>query len=103
MNPLVLEKKLPSIFVLTYPFTSQIFCKNNGIMQRFTYREKNRDDRLKYNGINFTSRKNGSNFRKSENPNRCVFDSLSLLFNEVFKTVSRVLSTYLSLVLIDPC
>ena len=51
------------MFVLIYPFTSQIFCINNDIMQRFTYSDKNRDDRLKYNGINFTSRKNGSNFR----------------------------------------
>ena len=33
------------------------------IIQRFTYSEKNRDDLLQYNGINFTSRKNGSNFR----------------------------------------
>ena len=33
------------------------------IMQRFTYSEKNRDDLLQYNGINFTSRKNGSSFR----------------------------------------
>ena len=39
------------MFVLIYPFTSQIFCINNDIMQRFTYSEKNRDDRLKYNGI----------------------------------------------------
>ena len=50
------------MFVLIYPFTSQIFC--NDIMQRFTtYNEKNRDDLAQYNGINFTSRKNGSNFR----------------------------------------
>ena len=33
------------------------------IMQRFTCNEKNGDDLLQYNGINFTSRKNGSNFR----------------------------------------
>ena len=45
------RKNLPSMFVLIYPFTSQIFCINNDIMQRFTYSEKNRDDRLKYNGI----------------------------------------------------
>ena len=112
------------MFVLIYPFTSQIICINNDIMQRFTYDEiraclhqgggpqvrevicggsphlsctrdhikmrdykdrrvtppkrvtsptwgppppckqaLNRDDFLQYNGINFTSRKNGSNFR----------------------------------------
>ena len=51
------------MFVLIYPFTSQIFCISNDIMQRFTYNEKNRDDLLQYNGINFTSRKNGLNFR----------------------------------------
>ena len=56
------RKDLPSMFVLIYPFTSQIFCINNDIMQRFTCSEKNRDDLLQYNGINFTSRKNGSNF-----------------------------------------
>ena len=57
------------MFVLIYPFTSQIFCINNDIMQRFTYSEKNGDDLLQYNGINFTSRKNGSTSTKSENPN----------------------------------
>ena len=36
------------MFVLIYPFTSQIFCINNDIMQRFTYSEKNRDDLLQY-------------------------------------------------------
>ena len=51
------------MFVFIYPFTSQVFCINNDIMQRFTYSEKNRDDLLQYNGINFTSRKNGSSFR----------------------------------------
>ena len=92
------------MFVLIYPFASQLFrktsCKDSkdllttkkmemtfysiiesishlgkmartsaksenpdDIMQRFTYNEKNRDDLLQYNGINFTSRKNGSNFR----------------------------------------
>ena len=44
------------------------FCEpdilhNNDILQRFTYNEKNRDDFLQYDAINFTSRKNGSNFR----------------------------------------
>ena len=29
MNPLVLEKNVPGMFVLIYPFTSQIFCINN--------------------------------------------------------------------------
>ena len=62
------RKNLPSMFVLIYPFTSQIFCINNDIMQRFTYSEKNRDDLLQYNGINFTSRKNGSNFRQIGKP-----------------------------------
>ena len=57
------RKNLPSMFVFIYPFTSQVFCINNDIMQRFTYSEKNRDDLLQYNGINFTSRKNGSSFR----------------------------------------
>ena len=28
------------MFVLIYPFTSQIFCINNDIMQRFTYNKK---------------------------------------------------------------
>ena len=51
------------MFVLIYPFTNQIFCINNDIMQRFTYSEKIRDDLLQYNEVNFTSRKNGSNFR----------------------------------------
>ena len=51
------------MFVLIYPFTSQIFYISNDTMQRFTYNEKTRDDLLQYNGINFTSRKNGSNFR----------------------------------------
>ena len=50
------------MFVLIYPFTSQIFCINNDTMQKFTYKEKNREDLLQYNGNNFTSRKNGSNF-----------------------------------------
>ena len=36
------------MFVLIYPFTSQIFCINNDIMRRFTYNEKNRDDLLQY-------------------------------------------------------
>ena len=49
------------MFVLIYPFTSQIFSLNND-MQRFTYNEKNWDDFLQYNGINFTAGKNGSNF-----------------------------------------
>ena len=31
-------------------------------MQRLTYNEKNRDELLQYSAINFTSRKNGSNF-----------------------------------------
>ena len=52
------------MFVLIYPFTSQIFCINNDIVQRFTYNQKNRDNLLQYNGINFTTRKNGSNFRE---------------------------------------
>ena len=34
-------KKLPTMFVLIYLFTSQIFCISNDIMQRFTYNEKN--------------------------------------------------------------
>ena len=51
------------MFVLIYPFTSQIFYISNDTMQRFTYNEKTRDDLLQYNGINFRSRKNGSNFR----------------------------------------
>ena len=51
------------MFVLIYPFTSQIFCINNDTMQIFTYKEKSREDLLQYNGINFTTRKNGSNFR----------------------------------------
>ena len=51
------RKNLPSTFVLIYPFTSQIFCINNGIMRRFTYGETNRDDLLQYNGINFTLEK----------------------------------------------
>ena len=51
------------MFVLIYPFTRQIFCINNDTMQRFTYNEKNRDDLLQYNEINFTSLKHGSNFR----------------------------------------
>ena len=50
------------MFVLIYPFMSQIFCINNDIMQRFTYNEKNRDDLLQYDGINFTSWKKGLNF-----------------------------------------
>ena len=29
MNPLVFLKKLPNMFVLIYPFTSQTFCMNN--------------------------------------------------------------------------
>ena len=45
------KKKLPSMFVLIYPFASEIFRINNDIMQRFTYNEKNRDDLLLYNGI----------------------------------------------------
>ena len=28
------------MFVLIYPFTSQTFCINNDIMQRFTYNKK---------------------------------------------------------------
>ena len=28
------------MFVLIYPFTSQIFCINNDVMQRFIYNEK---------------------------------------------------------------
>ena len=51
------------MFVLIYPFTSQIFCVSNDIMQIFIYNEKTWDDLLQYNGINFTSRKNGSNLR----------------------------------------
>ena len=51
------------MFELIYPFTSQIFCINNDTMQIFTYKEKSREDLLQYNGINFTTRKNGSNFR----------------------------------------
>ena len=51
------------MFVLIYPFTSQIFCVNNDTMQKFTYKEKNREDLLQYHGVNFTSRKNGTNFR----------------------------------------
>ena len=47
-EPSCFRKKLPSMFVLIYPFTSQIFCINNDIMQRFTYSEKNRDDLLQY-------------------------------------------------------
>ena len=39
------------MFVLIYPFTSEIFWINNDIMQRFTYNKKNRDDFLQYNGI----------------------------------------------------
>ena len=36
---LLFKKKIPTMFVLIYPFTSQIFC--NDIMQRFTtYNEK---------------------------------------------------------------
>ena len=33
----------------------------------------------------------------------CIWPFLSLVFNKVFKTVSRVLSTYLTRVLVDPC
>ena len=50
------------MFALIYPFTSQIFCINNDPMQIFTYKSKSREDLLQYNGINFTTRKNGSNF-----------------------------------------
>ena len=57
------------MFLLIYPFTSQIYCINNDIMQRFTYSEKNGDDLLQYNGINFTSLgKMARNSAKSENP-----------------------------------
>ena len=45
------------MFVLIYPFTSQIFCINNDVMQRFTYNEKNRDYVLQYSGINYISEK----------------------------------------------
>ena len=46
-----LKKNLPNMFVLIYPFTSEIFWINKDIMQRFTYNEKNRDDLLQYDGI----------------------------------------------------
>ena len=45
------------MFVLIYPFTSQIFCINNDVMQRFTYHEKNRNYVLQYSGINSISEK----------------------------------------------
>ena len=38
-------------------FSSQIFYINSDIMQRFTYKEKNRDELLQYNAINLTSHK----------------------------------------------
>ena len=34
------KKKLPSMFVLIYPFTSQIFCINNDIMQNLLITKK---------------------------------------------------------------
>ena len=40
-------------------------------MQRFTY-DDDRDELLQYSGINFTSRKNGSNVRLIGKP-YCVF------------------------------
>ena len=38
-------------------FSSQIFYINSDIMQRLTYKEKNRDELLQYNAINLTSQK----------------------------------------------
>ena len=52
------------MFVLrSLSFYEPDILHNNDIMQRFTYNEKNGDDILQYDGINFTSRKNSSNFR----------------------------------------
>ena len=51
------------MFVFIYPFTSQIFFINNDIMQRFTYNEKKIEITFYSIVNNFTSRKNGSNFR----------------------------------------
>ena len=73
------------MFVLIYPFTSQIFYISNDTMQRFTYNEKTRDDLLQYNGINFRSRKNGSNFAKSENPNDSLPTENLLLWIDLFR------------------
>ena len=60
------------MFVLIYPFTSQIFCISNDIMQRFTYNEKNRDDLLQYNGSISHLGKMARTSAKSENPNAPV-------------------------------
>ena len=51
------------MFVLIYPFTSQIFCIKNDIMQRFTYNEK--IEMTFYSIMESISHlgKNGSNFR----------------------------------------
>ena len=46
-------------------------------MQRFTDNEKNRDELLQHNAINFTSGKNGSNFRYIGKP-YCVFAFIPL-------------------------
>ena len=58
------------MFVLIYPFTSQIFCINNGIMQRFTYSEKNRDDLFSIMESISHLGKMARTSAKSENPNK---------------------------------
>ena len=78
------RKNLPSVFVLIYPFTSQIFCINNDIMQGFTYSKKNRDDRLKYDESISHLGKMARTSAQLENPNRCVFDSFCHWFSIKF-------------------
>ena len=66
-----LKKKLPTMFVLIYPFTSQIVCLSNDIMQRFTYNEKIEMTFYSIMASISHLEKMARTSAKSENPNTC--------------------------------
>ena len=74
MSPLCFKKKFTKHVCAHLSFYEPDILHNNDIMQRFTYNEKIRDNLLQYNGINFTTRKNDSNFRELPLNRKTLFE-----------------------------